>query len=201
MSIPRFAPYKWGSRFLLSVFALLLAASLPIQADSVTYSFFGSAWLTGTSFTYVLPDGFLTFDTGPLVPTTATDVFFYDVSGAFFKNDIGALKDFDFVSEDELLLHTITGCSLDFTLQSGNSHVNSHCPAETLVGGSSIPGSGYLLDVFTNFDVLGTGGIGVRPTDMGGGGGSSVPEPSSVVLSITAFALVMLFRRSTRRTS
>lgn len=202
MSLHRLAFFMRRSGFLWAVF-VLLATNIPLQADSVTYSFFGSAWLQGTDFTYVSPDGFLTFDTGPLAPTTATDVFFYDVSGAYFKNDIGALASFDFVSEDELLLHTTTGCSLDFTLQSGNSHVNSHCPAETLIAGSSIPGSGYLLDVFTNFDVVGTGGIGIRPTDMGdggggGGGGSPVPEPSSVALSTTAFALVMLFRRSAR---
>jgi hypothetical protein len=182
----------------LIVFALLLIGSLPVKADSVTYSFFGSAWLQGTNFTYVSPGGFLTFDTGPLTPTTATDVFFYDVNGPFFKNDIDSLATFDFVSEDELRLHTTTGCDLDFTIKSGFSAVDSHCHTDTLVGGSSIPASGYLLDVFTNFDVVGTGGIGIRPTDTGGGtgGGGSAPEPSSAVLFLSALALVMLSRRS-----
>jgi hypothetical protein len=138
MSLHRFTLDMRGSGVLLPAFALLLVGSLPVKADSVTYSFFGSAWLQGTSFTYVSPGGFLTFDTGPLAPTTASDVFFYDISGAFFKNDIGSLATFDFVSEDELLLHTTTGCNLDFTIQSGFSHVDSKCPAESLTGGSSV---------------------------------------------------------------
>jgi hypothetical protein len=163
---------------LLSVWAFLLFCDMPAAADSVTYSFFGSAWLTGTNFTYESPSGFLAFDTGRLVPTTSTDVFFYDVSGNYFKNDIGKLANFDFVSEDELLLHTTTGCSLDFTIVSGFSHVKEACPADTLNGGSSIPAFGYLLNVYTNFDVVGTGEIGIRPTDSG----SPTPEASSLML-------------------
>src|SRR3954453_17260943 len=90
------------SQLLAGMLAFLSLACVSARADSVTYSFFGSAWLQGTNFTYVSPSGFLSFDTGPLVPTTATDVFFYDVNGSFFKNDIGSLATFDFVSEDEL---------------------------------------------------------------------------------------------------
>jgi hypothetical protein len=195
MSLHRFTLSMRGSGVLSNVFALLLIAGLPVRADSVTYSFFGSAWLQDTSFNYVSPNGFLTFDTGPLTPTTATDVFFYDISGAFFKNDIGSLANFDFVSEDELLLHTTTSCSLDFTIRSGFSHVDSECPADTLIGGSSVLAFGYLLDVFTNFDVVGTGEIGIRPTDTGGGtGGDSAPEPSSAVIFISALAMIMFSR-------
>jgi hypothetical protein len=99
-----------------------------------------------------------------------------------FKDDIGSLANFDFVSEDELL-HTTTSCSLDFTIRSGFSHVDSECPADTLTGGSSVLAFGYLLDVFTNFDVVGTGEIGIRPTDTGGGTGGdsrqSLPARSS----------------------
>jgi hypothetical protein len=66
MSLHRFTLSMRGSGVLSNVFALLLIAGLPVRADSVTYSFFGSAWLQDTSFTYVSPNGFLTFDTGPL---------------------------------------------------------------------------------------------------------------------------------------
>jgi hypothetical protein len=167
-----------ASRPVVVVPALLSIACLSARADSVTYSFFGSAWLQGTSFTYVSPAGFLRFDTGPVVPTTASDVFFCDVNGAFFKNDIGSLATFDFVSEDELVLKT-SACTLDFTIARGDSHVAEACPGSSLISGSSIPASGYLLNVFTNFDVVGTGGIGVQPTQTEGG---DVPEPASFVL-------------------
>ena len=171
---------------------VFLATCLSAKAESVTYSFFGSAWLQGTDFTFVSPTGFLGFDTGPLVPTTASDVFFYDVNGAYFKNDIGALVSFDFVSEDELLLKT-TGCTLAFTLSSGNSHVLASCPASSLDAGSSISGSGYLLDVFTNFDVVGTGEIGIAPTETGVGG--QAPEPSGYLLAGTGCVILACLRK------
>jgi hypothetical protein len=184
--------------------SLLLALLLPligatgVRAESVTYSFFGSAWLTGTNFTYVSPTGFLSFDTGPLAPTTATDVFFYNVYGTYFKHDIGALATFDFVSEDELVLKTTTGCNIDFTLPGGVSAVHYVCPNDTLIATSSISGSGYLLNVFTNFNVVGTGGLGITPTDTGDGG-SSTPEPSSLALvGISLIATAVLFRKRTR---
>jgi len=183
--------------FIVLCWALLLISSNPAKADSVTYSFSGSAWLTGTSFTYVSPSGFLSFDTGPLVPTTAGDVFFYDVSGAYFRNDIGQLATFDFASEDELILHTNTGCSLDFTLVGGFSHAHSICPADQINAGSSVLGFGYLLNVYTNFDVVGAGEIGVTPTQTGPG---PAPEPSSLIL--LAFGLVAVsFVRRCRRIS
>lgn len=189
-----------NGRHLLILFALLTGASVSLTAGSVTYSFFGSAWLQGTNFQYVSPGGFLSFDTGPLTPTTSTDVFFYDINGAFFVNDIGALATFDFVSEDELLLRTTTGCTLDFTLSSGFSHVSDVCPAEFLTGGSSIPGFGYLLNVFTNFDVVGTGELGVTPTGTGGGtGGDTTPEPSTALLFVSGYAVTMLVKATLAR--
>lgn len=172
---------------------LLMSAGLT-HAESVTYSFFGSEWLTGTDFTYVSPTGFLSFDTGPLVPTTATDVYFYDISGAYFKNDIGALASFDFVTEDELVLKTTTGCILEFTNPGGFSHANSVCPSESFVGGSSVLAFGYLLDVFTNFDVVGAGEIGIRPTATG-----SVPEPSGLIAGGLATVLTILICLRRRR--
>lgn len=43
MSLHRFTLLMRGSGVLLAVFALLLIAGPPVKADSVTYSFFGSA--------------------------------------------------------------------------------------------------------------------------------------------------------------
>ncbi|HWC98774.1 MAG TPA: PEP-CTERM sorting domain-containing protein [Candidatus Sulfopaludibacter sp.] len=164
------------------------------RADSVTYSFFGTAWLTGTDFTYVSPGGFLSFDTGPLVPTTSTDVYFYNVNGTYFQHDIGPLATFDFVSGNEFVLTTSTACTVDFTIEAGDSHAKLDCPTDMLTTSSSVPASGYLLDVYTNFNVVGTGGLGITPTDTGGGGGggggggTATPEPASVML----FALGLL---------
>jgi hypothetical protein len=93
------------------------------------------------------------------------------------------LKDFDFVSEDELVIHTTTLCTLDFYIANGKSAVHSKCPGDTLDGGSSVLAFGYLLNVYTNFDVVGAGEIGITPTTSGGGGGgNSTPEPSTLAL-------------------
>src|ERR1700681_4793903 len=58
-----------------AVVLLLLVFQLPARADTVTYTFTGSGSLAGTNFTYISTSGFLSFPTGNLVPTTATDLF------------------------------------------------------------------------------------------------------------------------------
>jgi hypothetical protein len=182
-----------------AVLALMVFLESPAAADSETYSFFGSGFLEGTSFTYISPGGFLTFPSGPLVPTTATDLFFHDVSGADFPIDTGQIIDFDFVSEDELLLHSNGfATTYDFTIRNGFSFTHLTGPAYSLDSGSSILAFGYLLDVETNFDVVGVGELGIRKSQDSGGGGSTttVPEPGSLVLFATgSLALPFLLRR------
>jgi hypothetical protein len=81
--------------FLAALFGALTAA----HADTVTYSFTGSASLAGTDFTYVDTSGFLSFDTGELAPTTATDLFNTSAGG-----DQGPLTGFDFIAGNQYQL-------------------------------------------------------------------------------------------------
>jgi hypothetical protein len=85
MSLHRFTLSMRGSGVLSNVFALLLIAGLPVRADSVTYSFFGSAWLQDTSFTYVSPHRFSHLRHRPADADYCHRCIFYDISGAFFN--------------------------------------------------------------------------------------------------------------------
>jgi PEP-CTERM motif len=75
---------------ILAAFTCLLLSGVSAHADTVTYTFTGTGRLLGTSFTYVDTAGFLSFDTGELTPTVATDLL--------FEGDQGAITGFDFVS-------------------------------------------------------------------------------------------------------
>jgi hypothetical protein len=180
-------------------FLFLIGVTVRTHAEgaSVTYSFFGSGFLEGTRFTYVSPSGYLTFPSGPLVPTTSTDLFFHDVAGADVPIDDGSIVDFDFVSEDEFVLHGKGfATTYDFTIENGFSFARLSGPSYSLSAGSSILAFGYLLNIDTNFDVVGAGGLGIRPTEVV----VATPEPGSLpLITILAVSLLLVGRCGGKR--
>lgn len=83
-----------------AVCLFLLIARVPAKAESITYTFTGTDLLTGVNFTYISTSGYLSFDTGNLVPTTASgDVI---VRGTNY----GPVTSFDFINSTT---YTMTG--------------------------------------------------------------------------------------------
>jgi hypothetical protein len=75
---------------------------VPAKAGSITYTFTGLDFLTGTNFTYDSPSGFLSFvplGSPSLTPTTASDLI---DSGT----DFGPLTGFQFVAPQGILFVT-----------------------------------------------------------------------------------------------
>src|ERR1700733_13825245 len=95
-------------------FLFALVAPTAALADSVTYTFTGADEFAGTSFTYVSPTGFLTFDTPEIVPTPASDFFIDGV-------DEGSIYSFLFVQ----LSPGVDGYSIQAQLESAAPEVTS----------------------------------------------------------------------------
>ena len=173
------------------------------RADSVTYTFTGADRLAGTTFTFVSLSGFLQFDTGAIVPTTASEVLFTPFN---VTEDFGSLVDFDFVSSSQFKIDTLlngVACHATFSDLSGSSAVVYSCDG----GGGGFDGglggpspTHYVVNAFGTYNVLGQGQLGIGPTctsvtgicpggndggsgDGGGGSGTgSAPEPASLLL-------------------
>jgi len=95
-------------------FLFALIAPTAALAESVTYTFTGADEFAGTSFTYVSPTGFLTFDTPEIVPTTASDLFNHGV-------DEGSIYSFVFVQ----LSPGVDGYSIQAQLESAAPEVTN----------------------------------------------------------------------------
>ena len=143
---------------LIFAFSAALAAGTPLaHASSITYTFTSTSpdSFAGTTFTYVDPAGFLTFDSGILTPTTAGDLF-------FGGSDYGHLTGFDFISST----------AIKFLVANGSIASNFAPPGyqiSALTAGEHLPSTGTLSITNTagvtpepsSLVLLGTGLVGV----------------------------------------
>jgi hypothetical protein len=111
-------------RTLVSLFLCALAIPTATYAESITYTFTGSSDFAGTHFTYVDPNGFLSFG-ATVAPTTATDLFYSGV-------DKGSIVSLQFVPYF-LDMTTLHG---GFALYQPNSYSLSLLGTQQLGGGS-----------------------------------------------------------------
>lgn len=103
-----------SSKLLIGAVALvcLLAFQVSAKADTITYDFTGTGWLSGTNFTYELSGDFLSFPSGNLAPTTPGDLVIFGI-------DRGPVTSFDFLS---LSSYTISSSSGSFSVSGGMNY-------------------------------------------------------------------------------
>lgn len=148
---------------LFSVYALVLLSLFAVvtpsaHASSITYTFTGSGLLSGTNFTYVTADGFLSFDTGVLIPTTSTDLFIGSYDG-------GAISGFDFIAPTAFKIFG-TPYQNTFSIRGGDSgyQISALTLSENLVDGSTLSITNTPTTVTpepSTFLLLGTGVVGM----------------------------------------
>jgi PEP-CTERM motif-containing protein len=143
-----------------AVVLLLLVFQLPARADTVTYTFTGADGLAGTNFTYVSTSGFLSFPTGNLVPTTATDFFFDGV-------DKGPLGTINFNSSTTIFFVS-QGLEIGF-----NPAYSLNILGDQVLGWPTFPKDSAILNI----------SCPSCPPPI-----SSAPEPSSLVMLATGIA-------------
>ena len=128
------------------------------KAESVTYTFTGSGFLAGTDFTYIDPSGFLSFNSGNLTPTTATDL----LDGS----DEGELVQFDFIDATDYSLssaaQTFLGLGLSTHYQIGSFTLGESLGSGTLVIAPT--SSTSVTPEPSSLILLGTGAIGILGT-------------------------------------
>jgi hypothetical protein len=147
----------------VAVLLFLLAVQVPAKAESITYTFTGTDREAGTSFTYISPTGFLSFDTGNLIPTTASDLIYDSL-------DYGPITGFDFHNSGSYNIYGTTAelpvSGTSYSLNAlGTQNVDVYFNANAtlniaVTAGSAVPEPSSLILLATG--LLGLAGISWR---------------------------------------
>lgn len=151
-------------RNVLLTAAAFFSASLTAHADTVTYTFTGTSRpLTGVSFTFVDPNGFLSFDTGKLPVTTSAGNL--EIGGAI----LGPATAFEFTRPNSIVLFYGDNELIDTFI--GTPVPNAY-QISAVTAGESVLGNGTL--VITDAPSVSPPPPSPPP--------SVTPEPSSLIL-------------------